>query len=124
MRGDTDAKALALSHNLGPMLESFAVQEVRKLLASSRTAATPYHFRSTAGQEVDLVLEKPGQILAGIEVKASARLVQGDFNGLRTLAEAAGDKFARGVVLYLGEQRLQFAENLWAEPIGALWNAI
>lgn len=124
LRGDTDANALAISHNLGPLLESFAVQEVRKLLASSQTAATPHHFRSAAGQEVDLVLEKPGQIVAGIEVKASARLVQSDFKGLRTLAEAAGDKFARGVVLYLGEQRLQFAENLWAEPIGALWNAM
>lgn len=123
LSGDTDAKTLALSHRLGALLESFAVQEIRKLLASSRITATPYHFRSAAGQEVDLVLEKPGQFVVGIEVKASARLTQSDFNGLRALAEVAGEKFVRGVVLYLGEQRLQFADNLWAEPMNALWKA-
>ena len=46
---------------------------------------------------------------------------QRDFSGLRALAEAAGDKFAGGVVLYLGEQRLPFADKLWALPIAALW---
>jgi predicted nucleotidyltransferase len=40
---------------------------------------------------------------------------------LRALAETAGKKFAGGVVLYLGEQRLPFADKLWALPISALW---
>lgn len=121
LRGDVDAPALAQSHTLGPLLETFVVQEVRKLLGWSRHAATPYHFRTAAGQEVDLVLEAPGQRMAGIEVKASANVSQRDFNGLRSLAEAAGEKFAGGVVIYLGEQRLPFADRLWALPITALW---
>ena len=103
------------------LLETFVVQEVRKLLGWSRHGATPYHFRTAAGQEVDLVLEAPGQRIAGIEVKASSNVNQGDFSGLRALAEAAGDKFTGGVVLYLGEQRLPFADKLWALPISALW---
>ena len=123
LRGDGDARALAQSPNLGPLLETFVVQEVRKLLGWSRQGATPYHFRTAAGQEVDLVLEAPGQRIAGIEVKASASVGQGDFSGLRALAEAAGDKFVRGVVLYLGEQRLSFADNLWALPITVLWES-
>jgi len=121
LRGDVDAPALAQSPNLGPLLETFVVQEVRKLLGWSRHGATPYHFRTAAGQEVDLVLEAPGQRMAGIEVKASSNVDQGDFSGLRALAEAAGDKFVGGVVLYLGEQRLPFADKLWALPIAALW---
>lgn len=121
LRGDADARALARSDNLGPLLETFVVQEVRKLLGWSRQAATPYHFRTAAGQEVDLLLEAPGQRIAGIEIKASASVGQGYFAGLRMLAEAAGGKFVRGVVLYLGEQRLPFADNLWALPISALW---
>lgn len=121
LRGDTDAKALAQSHNLGPLLETFAIQEIRRLLAASQVSATPYHFRSAVGQEVDLVLEKPGQYIAGIEIKAAAKLEPRDFDGLRTLAADSGDKFIRGVVLYLGEQRLQFADKLWAEPLGSLW---
>ncbi len=123
LRGDVDAPALAQSPNLGPLLETFVVQEVRKLLGWSRHAATPYHFRTAIGQEVDLVLEAPGQRIAGIEVKASSNVSQGDFSGLRTLAETAGDKFVGGVVLYLGEQRLPFADKLWALPISALWEA-
>lgn len=123
LRGDADASALARSPNLGPLLETFVVQEVRKLLGWSRHGAMAYHFRTAAGQEVDLVLEAPGQRIAGIEIKASANVNQGDFSGLRALAEAGGDKFVRGVVLYLGEQRLRFADNLWALPISALWES-
>lgn len=122
LRGDADAQALAQSPGLGPLVETFAVQEVCKLLGWSRHAATPHHFRTAAGQEVDLVLETAGdQRIAGIEVRASSNLIQGDFRGLRALAEAAGDKFAGGVVLYLGEQCLPFAENMWALPISVLW---
>jgi predicted AAA+ superfamily ATPase/predicted nucleotidyltransferase len=123
LRGDVDAAALAQSPNLGPLLESFLVQEVRKLLGWSRQAAMPYHFRTATGQEVDLVLEAPGQRIVGIEVKASSNVNQGDFSGLRALAETAGDKFIAGVVLYLGEQRLPFADKLWVLPISVLWEA-
>ncbi len=124
LRGDGEALALAQSPNLGPLLETFVVQEVRKLLAWSHHAATPYHFRTATGQEVDLVLEAPGQRIAGIEVKAASSVNQGDFGGLRALAESAGDKFVGGVVLYLGEQCLPFAENLWALPISVLWASL
>jgi hypothetical protein len=123
LRGDVDAAALAQSPNFGPLLESFVVQEVRKLLGWSRQAATPYHFRTAIGQEVDLVLEAPGQRIAGIEVKASSNVNQSDFTGLRALAEMVGDKFVGGVVLYLSEQRLPFADKLWALPISVLWGA-
>ena len=122
LRGDVDAVALAQSPSLGPLLETFVVQEVRKLLGWSRQAATPYHFRTAVGQEVDLVLEAPGQRIAGIEVKASSNVTQGDFSGMRVLAETAGDKFSGGVVLYLGEWRLPFGDRLWALPISALWD--
>ena len=67
------------------------------------------------------MLEAPGQRIAGIEVKASSNVNQGDFSGLRALAEAGGEKFVGGVVLYLGEQRLPFADKLWALPMSALW---
>lgn len=121
LRGDVDARALAQSPNLGPLLETFVVQEVRKLLGWSRHAAVPYHFRTAVGQEVDLMLEAPGQRIAGIEVKASSNVNQGDFSGLRALAETTGEKFVGGVVLYLGEQRLPFADKLWVLPISVLW---
>lgn len=114
---------MAVSPQLGPLLENFAVQEIRRHLRSAATAATAWHFRTAAGREVDLVLAAPGGRVVGTEVKASASLSQGDFNGLRELASAAGKGFARGIVLYTGEQLLPFEKHLWAVPLGVLWAA-
>lgn len=121
LQGHTDPAALALSTQLGPLLESFAVQEIRRHLRCAETAATAWHFRTSAGREVDMVLEAPGSRIVGVEVKASANVTQSDFNGLRELANAAGHGFARGVVLYTGEQLIPFGERLWAVPMGVLW---
>ena len=121
LRGQTDAAALTLSPQLGPMLETFVVQELRRHLRWADTAATAWHFRTAAGQEVDMVLEAPGPRIVGVEVKASASINQSDFSGLRELAGAAGDALVRGVVLYTGEQLMPFEDKLWAVPLGVLW---
>ena len=51
-------------------------------------------------REVDIVLERDDGMIAAIEVKASATVKASDFSGPRALAEACGDRFAFGVVLY------------------------
>ena len=42
---------------LGPLFESFVIMEIRKQTAWSRVRPQAFHFRTQAGQEVDLVLE-------------------------------------------------------------------
>lgn len=121
LRGDTDPGQLAGSSALGSLLESFAVQEIRKQLTWSRTAARTYHFRTASGREVDIVLEAPGGKVVGMEVKAAATVGKSDFTGLEALAEVAGRKFVRGVVLYLGDSVLPFGKDMWAVPISELW---
>lgn len=121
LQGHAEPAALALSPQLGPLLENFVVQEVRRHMGWAETVATAWHMRTSAGREVDLVLEAPGNRIAGIEVKASASVTQSDFNGLRELASVAGKGFAKGVVLYTGEQLMPFDERLWAVPLGVLW---
>jgi hypothetical protein len=123
LRGAGDARALSSSLDLGPLLETFVVQEVRKLLSWSRPSATAWHFRTAAGQEVDLILEAPGRRIVGFEVKASATVGPSDFKGLRALADAVGDSFSGGAVLYLGEQCLPCGDRLWALPVAMLWHA-
>lgn len=120
LQGHADPAALAASPQLGPMVENFAVQELRRHLRCAETAATRWHFRTSAGRAVDLVLEVPGRRVAGIEVKASASVSQSDFTGLRELPRVAGKGFARGSVLYTGEQLVAFNEQLWAVPLGVL----
>lgn len=120
LRGESDAAQLAASPTVGPLLESFVLQEIRKQLGWSRQAAVPYHFRTATGREVDIVLEAPGGRVVGIEVKAGTAVDTGDFAGLQALAEAAGKKFVRGVVLYTGEHVVA-RDKMWALPIDELW---
>jgi hypothetical protein len=41
--------------------------------------------------------------------------------GLRILQQAAGPRFAAGLLLHDGEQVIPFGERLWAMPIERLW---
>jgi hypothetical protein len=106
---------------IGPLLESFVVGELRKQASWAETPVTLYHFRTPSQRETDLVLEDRGGRVVGIEVKASSRLRERDFNGLRSLAREAGERFLRGVLLYTGEEMLPFGPRLHAVPVRALW---
>ena len=61
-------------------------------------------------------------MIAGIEVKASATVKSGDFAGLRALAEACGDRFAFGTVLYDSTDVVPFGDRLAAAPLSCLWS--
>jgi predicted AAA+ superfamily ATPase len=106
---------------LGPLLENFVVLELRKQAGWSKTKPHLLHFRTHTGDEVDVVLEAPSGELVGIEVKSAASVNAADFKGLRSLAELAGPRFRRGIVLYTGTEIVPFAKQLHAVPIQALW---
>jgi predicted AAA+ superfamily ATPase len=105
----------------GRLLETFVAMELEKQAAWSRVRPSLFHFRTHTGREVDVVLEDKGGNVVGIEVKASTSVGPGDFRGLRTLQEAAGARFRRGVVLYTGSESLAFGPDLHALPVAALW---
>jgi uncharacterized protein len=116
-----EARLVREPERLGPLLESFVTLELRKQLAWSRTSAKLFHFRTHAGQEVDLVLEDSLGRLVGIEVKASHTVRAEDFRGLRALAEITGRRLVRGVVLYSGPEPVAFGPRLVALPLDAVW---
>ena len=106
----------------GALLENFVAMELRKQASWSDAKPGLLHYRTHTGAEVDLVLETGRGEIAGIEVKSSMSVSEADFRGLKSLAEVAGPKFRRGVVLYTGEQIIPFGKNLAAVPVQALWN--
>jgi predicted AAA+ superfamily ATPase len=119
-----DAAALAKDREaLGPLLETFVFQELRRQASWHEHAVTFHHFRDKDGTEVDVVLERGPREVAGVEVKASATVRESDFRGLRKLATAAGKRFVAGVVLYDGEATAGFGDGLYAVPIRRLWEA-
>jgi predicted AAA+ superfamily ATPase len=107
--------------HMGPLLENFVAVELMKQISWSDSRVSLYHYRTTAGKEVDFVLEDRGGSVVGIEVKLAASVQARDFSGLRSLQETAGAAFVRGVVLYLGEQILPAGERLWAVPLAEMF---
>jgi predicted AAA+ superfamily ATPase len=106
--------------NIGPLLENFVAQELRKQTAWSTERSQLFHWRTHSQHEVDLIVEAAGRVV-GIEVKASSMVTPDDFKGLKAFAVEAKRKFVRGVVLYTGQEMLPFGENLLALPVSALW---
>ena len=106
---------------VGALLENFVGMELVKQASWHDRPPDVFHFRTTKGLEVDFVLEDSLGRIAGVEVKAAASVGARDFNGLRALAERAGERFVRGIVLYRGEAAVPFSERLQAWPVENLW---
>lgn len=117
-----DAAALMADRPLfGQLLETFVFQELRRQASWQDAAMAFFHYRDKDKVEVDIVIERGAQSLAGVEVKAAATVTRSDFRGLRKLQRATGKRFAGGVVLYDGEIGASFGGGLYAVPVRALW---
>ncbi|MEU0552538.1 ATP-binding protein [Dactylosporangium sp. NPDC006015] len=105
----------------GPMMENFVLMELARQLTWSTERGTLHHYRTKDGVEVDAVIETPDGRVIGIEVKAGATVRTEDLTGLRSLANALGERFVAGYVLYTGQQTLPFGDKIRAVPLDALW---
>jgi predicted AAA+ superfamily ATPase len=108
-------------NRFGPLLETFVLQELRRQASWQPDPVDFFHYRDRDDFEVDIVLERGSVAVAGVEVKAAASVTDVDFRGLRKLSEAAGRRFAAGVVLYDGGSAVRFGERLFAGPVRILW---
>lgn len=106
----------------GALIENFVIMEIKKQMSWSDTKPAMLHYRTQAGQEVDVVLEDNAGRIVGIEIKSAKSVGGQDFRGLQSLAVASGNSFLRGIVLYGGSEILSFGSNLLAMPIDSLWN--
>ncbi len=117
-----DAWALAADRRMaGQFVETFVYQELRRQAGWYESHVSFHYYRDKDGGEVDIVIERAGSDIAGIEVKAGATVTSSDFKGLRKLARVCEDRFKIGVVLYDGETTASFGEGLYAVPMRRLW---
>ena len=123
LRGVSAERLVAEPDQLGPLLESLVATELRRQLSWSATGATLFHYRDHSGGEVDLILEDRAGRVVAIEVKSAASVGAADTRSLRHLADALGNRFVRGIVLYTGDQVVPFAPRVLAVPVWALWSA-
>jgi uncharacterized protein len=119
-----DENTIGRHPHFGHLLESFVVAEVMKQLGWATSSCTPWYFRDSEGNEVDLVLERSDGLLVGVEVKAGVTVGPPDAKGLRRLRHLVGERFVHGVVLYTGTGsfRIEGDPQLTAHPISVLWS--
>lgn len=117
-----DGPALAHDRTLfGQLFETFVLQELRRQASWNDARMSFHHFRNKDGVEVDIIVERGAEGVAGVEVKASGTVRPADFRGLRKLQAALGDGFAGGVVVYDGEATVPFGARLHAVPVRRLF---
>jgi len=90
----------ALNHRLGNepdpktrgrLFESLVVLEIRRRLHYARSKASLFFWRTSAGAEVDIVVEKHGKPAAACEVKSSRTIDNHDLSGLKAFQEEYPD---------------------------------
>jgi predicted AAA+ superfamily ATPase len=106
----------------GHLLENFVFNELQKQATWNKTRVQLYHFRTPAGIEVDMVLERPDGKIIGIEVKSNQNITPKDLKGLLYLKEHVKDKWHRGIVLYTGNESIPLGHKITALPISTLWS--
>lgn len=116
--GAFDWSAATASGKDGAFLETFAISDI--LAWDGLSAGSRYHFwRTSAGAEVDLVVERGEQVI-GVEFKTAASATSRDFSGLRALRDDLGRRFKLGIVAYLGSEPRVVDDSLAAVPLAAL----
>jgi predicted AAA+ superfamily ATPase len=104
----------------GHLLETFAVGEILKQVSWWDAPVTAGHFRTGAGHEVDLVLERDdGQVIA-FEVKAGSRIHGEDVRGIQELRSKLGGRLAAAIILYTGTYSYVH-EGIAVLPLDRLW---
>lgn len=106
---------------LGHLLETFVVGEFRKQASWMDGVAGLGHWRTSDGDEVDLIIERDDGAIVAIEVKAGSRVAGGDLRSLEKLRDAVGPRFTAGAALYLGERSYTYSDRVHVLPVERIW---
>jgi len=107
---------------LGHLLETFVVGEIRKQASWMDGMAGLGHWRTSDGDEVDLIIERDDGAIVAIEVKAGSRVAGGHLKSLEKLRDMVGNRFAAGAALYLGERSYTYSDRIHVLPVDRLWS--
>ena len=108
------------------MLESFMVNELRRLAQSAQGNYHFGHYRDHDQQSVSLAVENGKNEVIGVEVKGAAGLNPTDAKAIGELSNKFGKHMKLGVMLYDGKltQQVSTLPNgapLWIAPVSGLW---
>lgn len=105
----------------GHLVETFAVGEILKQVSWWDAPVAVGHFRTAAGAEVDLVLERDDGVVIAFEIKAGVRVEAADLAGIRALRARIGANLGAAVVLYTGHLAYTHEDGTTVLPLDTLW---
>ena len=103
----------------GAIFETAVLLEIAKAFVNRGEEPQIYFWRTSAGVEVDLVVEAGGKLIP-IEVKLSATPRPAMASGIRAFQEDLGEKAGPGFVIHPGDVRLPLAPKVVALPFAEL----
>ena len=103
----------------GAIFETAVLLQIVKAFVNRGEEPQIHFWRTSAGVEVDLIVEAGGKLLP-IEVKLSATSRPAMANAIRTFQEDFKDKAGRGYVVHPGDTRLPLAPDVIALPFTEL----
>jgi predicted AAA+ superfamily ATPase len=109
---------------MGHLLETFVVGELRKQVSWLDVQVTCGHWRTATDDEVDFVIEFDDGAVLAFEVKAGERVTGNDLKGMRKLREALGERFVAGVALSMGTRSYTYEDRLHVMPLDRLWTTV
>lgn len=113
-------EALASYPLWGAIFETYCVNNILRLAKVLNTSPAFYHWRTAAGAEVDLVLERDGKLFP-IEIKASSNLTKHDTRGIMSFRESYPElNIQLGLIIYAGSEAYKLNDYVMAFP----WNGI
>ena len=116
--GSRDPSAMT---EFGHLLETFLVGELRKQASWLDGIAAVGHWRTSSGDEVDLIVERDDGGVIAFEIKASGRVRDQDLRSLRKLRTHLGERFLAGAALYLGARSYTPEDRLHVLPADRIW---
>ncbi len=120
LSGHYSANDLKSSREWGGILECFAFHHLKQLASLLVPNPLIHYWRTSAGQEVDFVIEQ-GKKLTAIEIKSATKVRYGDTLPMQTfLKDYPQAKI--GVILHSGEQVEEIVKGIFALPLSALWS--
>jgi uncharacterized protein len=109
-------EGLLASPYLGALFETWAINQIIGQFITLPIAPQAYHWRTSGGAEVDLILELDGY-LHPIEIKCKTVLSGHDTRGLRAFRETyPGDRIKTGLIIYAGTELYRIGPQTIAVP--------
>lgn len=109
-------EALTISPQRGALFETWVVNYIHKQFSQMIVPPNCYHWRTSAGAEVDLILERDGAFYP-IEIKCKTNPTKSDTTGIKAFKNTyPNQKIMKGLVIHAGSERYLLDEEIIALP--------